>query len=122
MIMKKNNLARRNVRNSKQSLVESIMAKVAPIVKNAVNENLDGFEGIQRIAIIDHDNHELFIEDINLKILREEYHDSEEEYINANFDVSNYSWDYIGFAYYIPDNLSTDYYDDPIEIDFEKLI
>lgn len=42
--MRKNNLvARRTVRNSKQALVESIMAKVAPIVKSALNESL-GFK------------------------------------------------------------------------------
>ena len=57
--MRRNNLvARRTVRNTKQSLVESIMAKVAPIVKKALNESLNANDDIDYIydAICDFDN------------------------------------------------------------------
>lgn len=52
--MRNRNLAvRRNVRNNKRALVESIMAKIRPILESAVNEsepNLKGYavNGIDR--------------------------------------------------------------------------
>ena len=67
---------------------------------------------MERIAIIDHDNHCLYIEDIDEDILDSKYQGQEEEYILDNYDLSNYwTWDYITEINYIPDN------SDPINID-----
>lgn len=52
-----------------------------------------------KIAIIDHDTHSLYIEDIPDDIL-EKYNGSEQAYIDDNYDVENYSWDYIVDALY----------------------
>lgn len=69
-----------------------------------------------RIAIIDHDSHTLFIEDINNDILEGQYGGDEQIYIDANYNFTNYSWDYIVDAQYIPEE--GDY---PLEINFEDL-
>lgn len=67
---------------------------------------------MERIAIIDHDNHCLYIEDIDEDILDSKYQGQEEEYILDSYDLSNYwTWDYITEINYIPEN------SDPINID-----
>ena len=71
---------------------------------------------MERIAILDHDNHTLFIEDIPDEILDAPEWDDEEAYIRDNYDIEHFSWDFIVESYYIPDD-----YSDPIEIDFNKL-
>ena len=58
---------------------------------------------MERIAIIDHDNHTLWIEDINDENL-EKYNGSEQDYIDDNYNLVNYDWDYIVDTRYIPDD------------------
>jgi predicted molibdopterin-dependent oxidoreductase YjgC len=70
-----------------------------------------------RIAIICHDSHTLFVEDISDEML-EKYNGEEEDYIKDNYCISgNFSWDYITSAQYIPDKKETEVYD----IDFASL-
>lgn len=59
--------------------------------------------GIERIVIIDHAMHTLYIEDIPLKILEEEYNGEEEDYIKDNYAfMGDWSWDYITDVEYTP--------------------
>lgn len=60
-------------------------------------------KNIMRIAIIDHDEHALFVEDIDDELLEREYNGSEQAYIDDNYDMENYSWDYIVYSKYIID-------------------
>lgn len=69
---------------------------------------------MRRIAIIDHDSHELYIEDISDKDL-EKYNDGEQAYIDDNYDLENYSWDYIVGTTYFPTK------DDPVDINVSDL-
>lgn len=58
---------------------------------------------MERIVIIDHDRHELFIEDIDEKTLQEKYNGEEEDYIKDNYDLSeHWSWDYVNAVWYCP--------------------
>lgn len=71
---------------------------------------------MERIAIIDHANHRLFVETISDEDL-EKYDGEEEKYIEDNYTFDGeWSWDYIMDAEYIP-------MDDkmPMDIDFETL-
>jgi hypothetical protein len=54
----------------------------------------------RRIAIIDHDNHELIIEDINEQELEEKYGGDEQAYIDDNYYLENYSWDWVIEAFH----------------------
>ena len=67
----------------------------------------------RRIAIIDHNSHELMIEDINEEELEEKYDGDEQAYINDNYDLENYSWDWITDTSYFPEGES-----DPILVEF----
>ena len=58
---------------------------------------------MERIAIIDHDNHTLWIEDISDENL-EKYNGSEQDYIDDNYNLVNYDWDYIVDTQYLPDD------------------
>lgn len=70
----------------------------------------------ERIAIIDHYHHRLFIEDIDMDTVNELYNGNEEDYIADTYTLSDkWSWDYITVAEYIPIDA------DPIEINFEEL-
>ena len=69
-----------------------------------------------RIAIIDHDTHTLFVEDINDEILQGQYGGEEQNYIDDNYNVTNYSWDYIVDTQYFSEGEKT-----PIEVNFEDL-
>ena len=71
---------------------------------------------MRRIAIIDHTNHTLFIEDINEEILEGQYGGDEQMYIDDNYSLKDYSWDWIIDAQYIPE-----FEKDPIEINFEDI-
>ena len=44
-----------------------------------------------RIAIIDHDEHRLYVEDIPEDILENQYGGDEQKYIDDNYDIENYS-------------------------------
>ena len=50
---------------------------------------------MRRIAIIDHTNHTLFVEDINEEILEGQYGGDEQIYIDDNYNLKEYSWDWI---------------------------
>ena len=70
-----------------------------------------------RLAIIDHENHTLFVEDVNDDILEGQYGGDEESYIEDNYDLKEYAWDYI---------IDTEYYSEedktPIEVEFTDII
>ena len=70
---------------------------------------------MEKLAIIDHNEHRLFIEDVTDKMLAK-YNGDEQAYIEDNYDMENYSWDYIVEADYIPSDDAT-----PIEINFDKI-
>lgn len=73
---------------------------------------------MERIAIIDHDDHRLFIEDIDEGILKRDYNGEEEAYIRDNYSLGeNWSWDYITRAEYYPNDCL-----DPVEINFHDLL
>lgn len=61
---------------------------------------------VTRLAIINHDTHELFIEDVLSDEI--EAAGGEQEYIEDNYDVvkngGNYSWEYITDIEYIPND------------------
>ena len=67
----------------------------------------------RRIAIIDHNEHELLIEDINEQELEERYGGDEQKYIDDNYTLENYSWDWITDTQYFPEGDP-----DPIEVEF----
>lgn len=72
---------------------------------------------MERLAIIDHETHELFIEDVDEEMLEKEYGSSEQAYIEDSYELSSHwSWDYITSIEYVPEN------DDPIVIDPKDLI
>lgn len=71
---------------------------------------------MERIAILDHDRHCLYIEDVPDEILDAPEWDGEENYIKENYSVNNFSWDYIVDTEYFPEGESV-----PIEINFEEL-
>ena len=69
-----------------------------------------------RIAVIDHESHTLYVEDINDEILEGQYGGDEQLYIDDNYNLKDYSWDYIVDTQYIPEDDKT-----PVEINFEDL-
>lgn len=71
---------------------------------------------MKRLAIIDHGNHALYIEDINEEILEGQYGGDEQLYIDDNYSLKNYSWDWITDAQYFLEFEKT-----PIEINFEDI-
>ena len=73
---------------------------------------------MERIAIIDHERHKLFVEDISDEVLESPDWNGEEAWILNNYDVENFSWDYITDAQYYPENNPYGY---PFEIDFEDI-
>lgn len=54
---------------------------------------------MERLAILDHDSHTLFVEDVTEETLAK-YDGEEEAYIEDNFALENYSWDYITATVY----------------------
>lgn len=71
---------------------------------------------MRRIAIIDHTNHTLFVEDVNEEILEDQYGGDEQKYIDDNYNLKGYSWDWITDAEYF-----REFEKDPIEINFEDM-
>lgn len=64
-----------------------------------------------RLAIIDHESHNLFIEDVSDEALAK-YNGEEEAYIEDTYELGkHWSWDYITSAQYIPDCEETEAYD-----------
>ena len=72
---------------------------------------------MERIAIIDHDNHRLLIEDVDEEILNDKYGGEEEAYIKDNYELGNFSWDFITGIEYIPEGS-----EDPMELDPKDII
>ena len=73
---------------------------------------------MERIVIIDHETHQLYIEDVDEDVLQEQYGGEEEAYIKDKYNLEgDFSWDYIVNAQYRHND-----YSDPIEIDFEGLV
>ena len=70
-----------------------------------------------RIAIIDHDEHRLYVEDIPEDILEKCYGGDEQKYIDDNYDIENYSWDYITEGLFLPAGES-----DFCDIDFNTIL
>lgn len=70
-----------------------------------------------RIAIIDHDEHRLYVEDIPDDILENQYGGDEQKYIDDNYDIENYSWDYITEGLFLPAGES-----DFCDIDFDTIL
>lgn len=72
---------------------------------------------MRRIAIIDHSEHTLFVEDIDEDVLENDYNGDEQAYINDTYTFEGeYSWDYIVDAEYFTTDDKT-----PIEIDFDEI-
>lgn len=73
---------------------------------------------MERLAIIDHIEHRLYIEDVTDEELAK-YNGDEQEYIeyNYNFLEGEYSWDYIVDSLFIDSNDP-----DPRGINFKKSI
>jgi len=73
---------------------------------------------MRRLAIIDHDTHTLYVDDVDEKELEENYKGDEQAYIEDNYVLlNNYSWDWVTDAIYYKKM-----YETGIDIDFDKLI
>ena len=73
---------------------------------------------MERIVIIDHDSHTLFIEDLDEDELEKKYGGEEEEYIKDNYNLGkNWSWEFITRIEYYPCD-----YQDPIELEPKDLL
>lgn len=71
-----------------------------------------------RVAIIDHAEHRLYVEDIDNELLDTEYNGDEEEYIEDNYTFNGeWSWDYIVDTEYIPHDEDT-----AIDVDFRAAL
>ncbi len=68
-----------------------------------------------KIAIINHDEHRLYIEDVSDEDLAK-YNGQEENYIKDNYNLENYSWDYITDAIYMAEGE-----EEFTDIDFKKI-
>ena len=58
---------------------------------------------IERLAIIDHITHKLYIEDVDIEVLEKKYNGEEEAFLADayGFKEGDYSWDYITEAAYM---------------------
>lgn len=80
-------------------------------------EENDG-PNIERIVIINHSSHRLYVEDIDMDVIEKDYDGNEIDYIRDTYNFSDnddWTWDYIVDAQYIPLD------SDPIDIPFEEL-
>ena len=72
---------------------------------------------MRRLAIINHADHTLMVEDVNENELQDNYGGDEQAYIDANYTIEGeYSWDWITDAEYYKEGESN-----PIEIDFDEI-
>ena len=72
---------------------------------------------MERLAILDHAAHKLYIEDVTDEMLQP-YNGSEEDYIKDNYTFEgDFSWEYIVGAEYYPTTDPT-----PMDIDFDTLV
>ena len=58
---------------------------------------------MERLVIIDHLEHCVYIEDVSDEDL-EKYHGEEEDYIKDNYNLEFYSWDYVTDVLYTEQN------------------
>jgi hypothetical protein len=72
---------------------------------------------MRRIAIIDHNEHSLYIEDIDEELLESKYGGDEQKYIDDMYDLEKYSWDWIRDIEYLPQDNEGDF----IEIEPTKI-
>lgn len=73
---------------------------------------------IERIAIIDHDNHRLMIEDVDMDLVNRSYNGEEEAYILDNYELGeNWTWEWVTVTEYFPVEDG-----DPIEVEFTELL
>ena len=73
---------------------------------------------MERLVIIDHAAHQVYIEDVDENVLQERYNGSEEDYIKDMYNLEgDWSWDYVTDVVYYPNDN-----DDPITVDFEKVL
>ena len=78
--------------------------------------NLNTME-VQRIAIIDHESKRLYVEDVDKKVVKEQYNGSTTEYILDNYSLcGTFTWDVIEDTEFIPAD------SDPISVEFNDLI
>ena len=69
---------------------------------------------MRRIAILDHIEHSLLVEDINEQELEEKYNGEEEKYIEDNYSFKGeYSWEWITDTEYYPQGQS-----EPVDVEF----
>lgn len=72
---------------------------------------------MRRLAIINHADHTLMVEDVNENELQDNYGGDEQKYIDDNYTFEgDYSWDWITDAEYYKEGESN-----PIEIDFDEI-
>ena len=72
---------------------------------------------MRRLAIIDHSDHSLFIDDVSEDALAA-YNGDEQAYIDDNYTFEgDYSWDWITDTEYMPENEDT-----PIDVEFTDWI
>ena len=84
----------------------------------AKNERAAHLNGYTRVAIIDHAEHRLYVEDIPDTILESKYNGEEDEYIKDNYTFEGeWSWDYIVDTEYIPHDEDT-----TIDVDFRAAL
>lgn len=71
----------------------------------------------ERIVILDHESHSVFIEDIDMDMIDSLYDGEEERYILSKYKLGEYwTWDYITSIQYIDDK------NQPHEIDIDEII
>ena len=73
---------------------------------------------MRRIVIIDHNEHSVYVEDINEELLESNYGGDEQKYIDDNYDLENYSWDWVTDIQYLPETEDGDF----IEVDLNKCV
>ena len=89
-----------------QSVTDEDIATLAQLAN--LRKKFSCKNGIERIAIIDYAIHTLYIEDIPIKVLEEEYNGKEEEYIKNNYTfMGKWEWDYITDIEYTPNGGET---------------
>lgn len=71
---------------------------------------------MRRLAIIDNETHTLYVEDVNEEILQGQYGGEEQLYIDDNYSLEEYTWDWIVDTQYLPEFDKT-----PVEVNFEEL-
>ena len=69
-----------------------------------------------RVAILDHDYHKLYVEDIDRKYI-EQYAGSLEDYIRGNYLLGNFSYEKINDATYLSPDM-----EDSVTVNFEDII